>query len=221
MVAFKQHTEEEGVTDITKSWYELYRFRKEVRATYPNFWRIKVVKKPIDIVKPYLDNNISILDVGSGNRQMERKLKTRFPTLTYKSMDVDRSKQHDYYSLEEIKERFHIVLLFEVIEHLTFDEGLDMLQRIKEFLLPDGRFILTTPNVFHPNRYWEYSHKISYRYDELGGLLVALGYHLEGIFRIYNDAVIQRFIRLYLAAPIHHYLNIDFAKSIAIVASRK
>ncbi len=206
------------MSGITKSWASLYGFRRQMRRKFPNFWRIKVIKKTFDIVNPCLKKDSRILDVGSGNRQIGDKLKTVYPGIIYRSMDIDRDRFHDYYSLDDVKEKFDIVLLFEVIEHLEFDEAVKMLERIKHLLIPGGRLILTTPNVYHPNRYWEYSHKVSYRYDELGALLLGLGYTVERIYRIYNDAIIQRLIRVYLMAPIHHYFSIDFAISIAIVA---
>lgn len=176
------------------------------------------MKKPFDVVRSYLTREARILDVGSGNRQVGEKLKAIYPGIIYKSMDIDKDKFHDYYSLDDVKEKFDIILLFEVIEHLEFDEAVKMLERIKQLLISGGIFILTTPNVYHPNRYWEYSHKVSYRYDELGALLLALGYTVEHIYRIYNDAIVQRLIRIYLMAPIHNYFSIDFARSIAIVA---
>lgn len=204
--------------DITKSWHGLYKFRKEVRKSYPNFWDIKVVKKPLDIVLPYLFKGCKILDVGAGNRRMGKKLEETRGDLLFKSMDIDRDRHHDYYSLDDVDDTFDIVLLFEVIEHLEFSEGVEMLSKIKGFLKKGGKLIVTTPNLFHPNRYWEYSHKVSYRYDELSGLLLSLGYNISDIYRIYNDAFIRRIIRLYLMSHIHSYFSVDFARSIAIVA---
>lgn len=204
--------------DITDSWNKLYQFRKRIRKRFPSLWQIKVIKKPSNIVKSYLRDNIRVLDIGAGNRQIGEKVKELYPTITYKSMDVDRKMFQDYYTLEEIKEKYNLILLFEVIEHIEFKEAVEMLKKIRGLLHPGGRLILTTPNVFHPHRYWEYSHKVSYRYDEIGGLLLALGYEVGHIYRIYNNAFIPRIIRLYLAAPIHYYFNIDFAESIAIVA---
>lgn len=208
------------MNDITKSWYGLYEFRKKLRHKFPDFWRINIIKKPFDAVKPCLRKGVRILDAGSGNRQMGEKLLKFCPGVVYKSMDIDRNKFHDYYSLDEVKEQFDVVLLFEVIEHLEFDEAIDMLKKIRELLAPGGKFILTTPNVYHPNRYWEYSHKVSYRYDELGGLLLSLGYDVRQIYRVYNAPLLQRFIRLYIMAPIHSYFSIDFARSIAVVAEK-
>jgi SAM-dependent methyltransferase len=203
------------------SWYGLYEYRKQIRKKFPSFWRVKITKKPFDVVYPFLNDNMRVLDVGSGNRNMESKLKNKCKNIVYKSMDIDKDRFHDYYSLDDIKEKFNLVLLFEVIEHLEFEEAVSMLKKIKNILLPEGRFILTTPNVFHPNRYWEYSHKVAYRYDELAGLLMSLGYEIENIYRVYNAPLIQRFIRLYIMAPIHHYFSIDFARSIVIVAKNK
>lgn len=208
------------MTDITKSWYSLYGFRKQIRHKFPDFWDLKVVKKPFDVVKPFLRKDTRLLDVGSGNRNLEKKLKRIYPGIIYKSMDIDTDRFHDYYSLDDVKEKFDVILLFEVIEHLAFEDAVQMLKKIKGLLVPGGRFILTTPNVYHPNRYWEYSHKVSYRYDELGGLLLSLGYNVKRIYRIFNAPVIQRFIRLYLTSPIHHYFNIDFARSIALIAKK-
>lgn len=206
------------MNDISKSWYGLYEFRKKIRHRYPNFWRINVIKKPFDVVKPYLGEKVHILDVGSGNRELGKKLNALYPGIVYKSMDIDRDRVHDYYSLDDIKEKFDVVLLFEVIEHLEFEEAVNMLRKIKTLLVAGGRFILTTPNVYHPNRYWEYSHKVSYRYDELGGLLLSLGFEVERIYRIYNAPILQKCVRLYLTAPIHYYFSIDFARSIAVIA---
>lgn len=206
------------MTNITDSWNEIYRYRKKIRKRFPSIWRIKLVKKASNIAKSYLIDNTRVLDVGSGNREIGMRLKKQYPTITYKSMDVDRKTCQDFYSLEEIKEKFDLILLFEVIEHVEFKEAVEMLKKIKAMLHNGGRLILTTPNIFHPHRYWECTHKVSYRYDEIGGLLLSLDYQVEHICRIYNNAFIPYIVRLYLAAPIHCYFDIDFAKSIVIVA---
>jgi len=68
---------------------------------------------------------------------------------------------------------------------------------------------------------WEYSHKVTYRYDEIGGILISLGFKVKKIFRIYNDAFFRRLFRIWVAAPLHKYLCVDFAKSILVVAERE
>jgi 2-polyprenyl-3-methyl-5-hydroxy-6-metoxy-1,4-benzoquinol methylase len=85
-------------------------------------------------------------------------------------MDVDRQKFHDFYNLDEINETFDMVFLFEVIEHLSLYEGIEVLRKIYTILNPRGRLILTTPNIFNPGRFLrDVSHRTAYCYDELGG----------------------------------------------------
>jgi SAM-dependent methyltransferase len=162
-----------------------------------------------------------VLDIGASNRNLEGRLKRHFPEIIYKSMDIDREQVHDFYSLEEIREYFDVIFLFEVIEHLDLEEGIRLLKRIYELLDPGGRLILTTPNVFNPSRYWRDStHKVAYCYDELAGLLMAQQFQVRAMYRTYSDAFLRYLFRIYVMAPLHRYLGIDFAKSILIVAEK-
>jgi 2-polyprenyl-3-methyl-5-hydroxy-6-metoxy-1,4-benzoquinol methylase len=204
-----------------RSWSYLYRTRREILKEFPDFWKVKIKKKHWDVIEKVLWNGCRVLDVGSSDRRMEAQLKEKgYPDIYYRSMDIDREHFHDYYSLEGIEEQFDVIFLFEVIEHLEFEDGMMLLNAIHDLLSDEGFLILTTPNVFHPNRYWEYSHKVSYRYDELGGILLALGFHVRQVYRIYNDPFLKRFFRVHVAAPLHAYLSVDFAKSILVVAQK-
>jgi len=163
-----------------------------------------------------------VLDIGASHRDLEKRLKKHFPNLIYKSMDVDREKFHDFYSLEEIRETFDVIFLFEVIEHLNLEEGIQLIGKIFDLLNQGGRLILTTPNIFNPSRFWrDATHRVAYCYDELGGLLLAQGFHIKAIYRTYNDAFHKYFFRVYIMTPLHRYLGIDYAKSILILAEKR
>jgi 2-polyprenyl-3-methyl-5-hydroxy-6-metoxy-1,4-benzoquinol methylase len=137
-------------------------------------------------------------------------------------MDIDREQLHDFYSLEEIQESFDVIFLFEVIEHLNFEEGVQLLKKSYDLLNGEGRLILTTPNIFNPSRFLrDATHKVAYCYDELGGLLLAQGFQIKVMYRTYNDAYHRYLFRLYVMAPLHRYLGIDFAKSILVVAEKR
>lgn len=215
------HTENDPLLTLKKSWSTLYKTRREIQRRFPDFWDLRVRKKHVEVVLEEVKDGDSILDIGSSTRELRHRLiDTCGRKVSYKSMDIDRETKQDYYSLDEIKERFNVIFLFEVIEHLSFEDGVQLLHAIHDLLLPGGKLILTTPNAFHPNRYWEYSHKVTYRYDEIGGILISLGFTVKSIFRIYNDAFFRRFFRIWIAAPLHKYLCVDFAKSILVVAVR-
>jgi len=205
---------------LTFSWDLFYQYRKKIKKQFPLFWKLRVIKKPLEILKKEVGQGDSILDIGAGNIGIGEKIRKALG-INYKSMDVDRKQFHDYHSLDEIEESFDAILLFEVIEHLDLEEGVELIRKIYSLLAPGGKLFLTTPNLYHPHRYWDCHHKTPYRYDELGGLLSATGFIPRHVYRIYNDAFLRRLFRIYFAAPLHRYLNVDFAPSILMVAQRK
>jgi 2-polyprenyl-3-methyl-5-hydroxy-6-metoxy-1,4-benzoquinol methylase len=128
---------------------------------------------------------------------------------------------HDYYALDDVKEPFDVVFLFEVIEHLDLEEGLNMFKKIHLILKEGGYLILSTPNTFNPGRFWrDATHRVAYCYDELGGILLGQSFKIKGMYRTYNDAFHRYLFRVYVMSSLYRYLGIDFAKSILIVAEK-
>jgi len=204
------------------SWSKLFDYRDQIHGRYPKIWDLKILRKRFPLMVKHIRNGEKILDIGASNRDLEERLKRHYPNLVYKSMDVDQEQPHDYYSMGEIREAFDVVFLFEVIEHLELEEGVQLLKRSYDLLNEGGRLILTTPNVFNPSRFWrDATHRVAYCYDELGGLLLAQGFSITGMFRTYNDVFHRYLFRVFVMAPVHRYLGIDFAKSILIVAEKK
>jgi SAM-dependent methyltransferase len=204
------------------SWSKLFDYRDHIHQMYRDIWDIKILRKRFPLMLETIQDGEKVLDIGASNRNLEKRLKRHYPKLIYKSMDIDREQFHDFYSLEEIQESFDVVFLFEVIEHLGLEEGVQLLKKVYGFLNEGGRLILTTPNVFNPSRFWrDATHKVAYCYDELGGLLLAQGFQIKVMFRTYSDALHRYFFRLYVMAPLHRYLGIDFAKSILVIAEKR
>ena len=204
------------------SWSKLFEYRGQIHQRYRDIWDIQILRKRFPLLVKMIQDGEKVLDVGASNRNLQERLIRHLPKLIYKSMDVDREQPHDFYSLEEIQESFDVVFLFEVIEHLSLEEGVQLLGKTYDLLNEGGRLILTTPNVFNPSRFWrDATHKVAYCYDELGGLLLAQGFQIRAIYRTYNDAFHRYLFRLYVMAPLHRYLCIDFAKSILVIAEKK
>ncbi len=204
------------------SWSKLFDYRDQIHEKYPEVWGLKILRKRFPLMLRNIRDGEKILDIGASNRNLEGRLKRHYPNLIYKSMDVDREQSHDFYSLDEIQETFDVVFLFEVIEHLDLEEGVRLLKKVYDLLNEGGRLILTTPNVFNPSRFWrDATHQVAYCYDELGGLLLAQGFHIKAMYRTYSDAFHRYLFRLYVMAPLHRYLGVDFAKSILVIAERK
>jgi SAM-dependent methyltransferase len=203
------------------SWSKLFEYREQIHQRYHDIWDIKILRKRFPLMLKTIRDGEKVLDIGASNRNLQDRLRRHLPKLIYKSMDIDREQFHDFYNLDEIQESFDVVFLFEVIEHLDIEEGVQLLKKIYNLLNGGGRLILTTPNVFNPSRFWrDATHRVAYCYDELGGLLLSQGFQIKMMYRTYSDAFHRYLIRLYVMAPLHRYLGIDFAKSILVVAEK-
>jgi predicted SAM-dependent methyltransferase len=203
-------------------WSRLFRNRDAVHKRYPRIWDLGILRKRFPLMLEHIRDGNKLLDIGASNRHLEPRIKAHLPRVIYKSLDVDQTQAHDFYSLDEVDETFDVVFLFEVIEHLELREGVEMLSKIYSLLREGGKLILTTPNVFNPSRFWrDATHKVGYCYDELGGILLGRGFRIVSMYRTYNDAFHRFFFRVHIMAPLHRYLGIDFAKSVFIVARKE
>lgn len=202
-------------------WSEQLRWREKVHEAYPDLRSLKIVRKRLPFLLEHLKNGETVLEIGAFNRELGERIKQYYPQTSYQSVDIDPTYSHDYSSLEEVKERFDLVLLFEVIEHLDWDDGRKMIARIFEILNPGGRVILSTPNVYTPGQYWkDASHRTPYHYEELGGLLLSQQFELLKICRLFSEPMLEFFFKVYLLSPLFRLLSIDFTKSILLVGRK-
>lgn len=212
---------QERAQRILSSWSVLYDARRRFLKSYRLVWDLPIKDKHTQVLREELAPGMRVLEIGSSERHLKGALESGFAGLVYKSMDIDRETPQDYYSLDEITERFDAVLLFEVIEHMSFADGVMLLSRIYDLLSPGGKLIMTTPNLAHPTHFYrDPTHVTPYSHEGLGGILVGLGYDIVHAYRIYNAPIVQKMFRKYLAAPIQRYLGIDFTHSLLLVASR-
>ena len=153
-----------------------------------------------------------VLEVGAGDRRFSTKIKVRRQNIVYRSMDIDRATPQDYYRVDDIQGEYDVIYAFELIEHITHEEAIDLLRSLHGHLRLGGTLILGTPNLYHPHRYFGIiAHKTPYKYEELGAMLLMLGYQKLRCFRLFNDAWLYRLFRLYIGVWLHRYLDIDFA----------
>jgi len=202
-------------------WGEQFQWREEVHHRYPEIWNLKIVRKRLPFILKYLEDGESVLEIGAFNRELGERIKKCYPNILYRSMDIDPTYPHDYFSLEEIRETFDVILLFEVIEHLTLEFGREMIAKVYQLLNSKGRIIITTPNIYTPGQYWkDVTHHVAYHYEELGAFLLKEKFELIEIRRLFNKPAIPFFLKVYLFSPFFRFLGIDFTKSILLVARK-
>ena len=208
--------------NVHTEWSSLFSYRDKIHKRYSEVWDIPLVKKRSHLLKGMLRDGMTLLDIGAGTKGMKAEIANLGIRLTYKSMDVDRSNPHDYYDVESISERFDAIIMFEVIEHMSLQEGLDLMKKLYSIMNEKGIIILSTPNIFNPGRYMrDATHKTFYAYDELCGLLNITGFNIKEVYRSYNDAIHRYFLKVSMLGWLFRFLGIDYAYSIFVVGEKK
>ncbi len=208
--------------NISGEWSKLFAYRDRIHKRYRDIWDVPLVKKRSPLLKRYLKDGMSVLDVGAGMKGMKGEIEKLGISVQYKSMDIDRSNVHDFYDVADIREKFDAVIMFEVIEHLSLEDGLALLRSLREITKERGVIIVSTPNIFNPSRYMRDStHKTFYGYDELCGLLNLAGFGIKDVCRSFNDAVHRYVLKVYLLGFLFRLLTIDYALSVFVIGERE
>jgi SAM-dependent methyltransferase len=199
----------------------LLKYLEAIHRRYPTVWSLTTVPRASWMLLKIIRPGMRILEVGAADRRMERRIRAVSPDIVYKSMDIDRGLTHDYYSLDDVHEQFDLIVLFEIIEHLDLSDAVKMLTRLRELMSDGGRVIISTPNIYHPHRYWQKAtHKTPFSYSELAGIMMERGYEIVTIHRAYKAPFITYCARMSFFYPFHRILDVDFAESIIIVAQK-
>lgn len=202
-------------------WSQLYKNRQAVTDRYPTIWQVPLKKRYSNVLFDLPINPKGVLEFGAGARNLEDKVKKRWPGCEYASFDIDESRFHDFYKLEDISGNYDLVCMFEVIEHVSPELAMQMLNKSFEVLNKGGLVVITTPNIFYPPAFLrDATHITPWCYDELGGATSSAGFEVQEIYRLYKESVFKTLMRQYLCYPLFRLLGIDFAKQI-IVVSRK
>ncbi|MBP1735828.1 MAG: Methyltransferase domain [Deltaproteobacteria bacterium] len=191
--------------NVQTEWSNLFSYRDRVHKRFPEVWDIPLIKKRSHLLRDILRDGINLLDVGAGMKGMKTEIEGLGFKVTYKSMDVDSSNTHDYYDVNAIQEKFDAILMFEVIEHMSLQEGLDLLKKLYAMTNDRGIIVIST----------------FYAYDELCGLLNIAGFNVKDVYRSYNDAFHRYLLKVYFLGWLFRFLGIDYAYSIFVVGEKQ
>jgi len=84
------------------SWSNFYAFQKEISSIYPSAYDLRSRTKLLEVVAEELGENYLVLDVDASAGSFGNKLS--FPMIAYRTMDIDTSLPHAYFSLDNIAE---------------------------------------------------------------------------------------------------------------------
>jgi SAM-dependent methyltransferase len=163
-----------------------------------------------------------ILDIGANDRALKSYLEDKTKTaINYRSMDIDRSHVHDFYSFDEMTGNFDAISCFEVVEHMPPGMALQLFHKAYSVLKPGGRMFVSTPNVYHPMSFWsDASHITPYRIRHLAGWMATVGFENFWGYRVARVTWKQRW-RYWRYRGLLRLLNLDFAPGILVVGEKK
>jgi SAM-dependent methyltransferase len=224
--------------DLSKNYWKIL----ELRGQMPKMQLIKIEgvwNKPenfnkLKTAKILLDEigyEASVLDIGAGNRYLEKVLASFGFRGTYKSMDIDERYKHDFHSIDEITDKYDCVTMFELIEHLNIETGLAYIEKAKDLLNENGILALSTPNINHINQLWkgDLTHIQQWPPPDLYAILRLMDFRNIKIYRIYikpnkHPNIIKNILKRVIFPPLNKIVTIlagaDYAHGIYIIARR-
>jgi SAM-dependent methyltransferase len=193
-----------AIPQTSPTYFQVRKYRGEAPDHFTGF---PVVCGRDELMAAQLKGRNRILEVGAG----DRPFLTNFPG-TYKTMDVDPSQKHDFYSVEEINERFDAVLMREVVEHISHDVFFRYLAKFAQILIPGGVLVLSTPNPWAGGTVfaYDYTHISPWNMRDMYSVLRCYGFQPVEIYRIIWPSRLQWLKKAYWALHSRFY-HLDYA----------
>lgn len=203
------------------SYSDYNRARKKFLNSH-DFWRIShIAEHPYLTVRRIINSRSikTVLDVGANDRNFETFLLQKNTKIEYKSLDNDKTLQHDYYSFEQVNTKFDLITMFAVVEHIQPKEFIDnVLPRISKILKEKGVLVIYTNNIYHPlGVRMDLDHEVGYGLRELYSICINQGYSIISASR--NGGARRPFKWFYeiLIRTILRPFKIDYATSILMI----
>ena len=147
-------------------------------------WRTNTNAKKMRIGRiwsKYIPQISSVLDYGGGNRLTGEMLKNLGYTGTYEVCDLAKDINAEYQNIDEIIKKYDLITCFQIIEHMYFEDFLELMPKLTSLINPGGYLAISSDNPAHPNHLWnvQMGHLKSYPYTDLHKYLQTIGYKYD------------------------------------------
>jgi SAM-dependent methyltransferase len=165
-----------------------------------------------------------LLDFGAGDKRLKGKFLAAGFKGRYETLDLSVEDQHEYSSLSQVAGRFDAILCLEVIEHMSLNEYVDLMDEFGKLLGPGGVLVIGTPNPLCVVPMWagDPGHVQQYPLADLAADFVVRGYEVEA-FRVRYGAwpTGLPWLRFLAMRLLCYLLSVDYANGLVVIGKRK
>jgi hypothetical protein len=164
-----------------------------------------------------------LLDYGAGDKRLKGKFFAAGFKGRYETLDMSAEDEHEYSSISEVKGQFDAILCLEVIEHMSLNDYVDLMDEFGKLLVPGGTLIIGTPNPLCVVPMWagDPGHVQQYPLADLAADFIVRGYEVEA-FRVRYGAWPKGlpWVRFMAMRTLCYLMSVDYAQGLLMIGKK-
>jgi SAM-dependent methyltransferase len=165
-----------------------------------------------------------LLDFGAGDKALKKKFLAAGFRGIYETLDISSEDTHEYSALDQVLEKFDAILCLEVIEHMTLNEYVDLMDGFGEILKPGGILVISTPNPLCVVPMWsgDPGHISQFPLADLTADFMVRGYKVQ-TWRVRYGAWPRRVfdrLRFFCMRVLTYLQSVDYAQGLLVIGKK-
>ncbi len=166
----------------------------------------------------------AILDYGAGDGALKHKFIAKGFTGRYETFDIAEDHDGTIVDPADIQGQFDAIFCLEVIEHMTLNDYVALMDSFQTWLKPNGLLIISTPNPLCVTPMWngDAGHIQQYPLGDLCADLSIRGFQSEP-FRVVlgnRPTQMRARARALVRKTLCYLLSVDYANGLLVLAQR-
>lgn len=203
------------------AYSEIVGWRPECYRRFGGILDLQIVASPYPLARELYDGG-RLLDVGAGrNKPLQRFLE--LSEEHYYSLDND---PYGSFSFSEFAQipcdlKFQMVVMNQLLEHLTIEGSIALLDSALAVLAPQGRLLISVPNAAHPVRYHaDVWHLTNWPFNDLFGLVRHAGFEVENLLRTSKRPLPRNLFKRWLIRTVCKEFRVDWCDTIILCGKK-
>jgi hypothetical protein len=162
-----------------------------------------------------------ILDYGAGEARLKKKFLEKGFSGEYDTLDISSEYNHTYQSVEEVIGKYDAIFCFEVIEHMSLNEYVDLMDKFQRHLNPGGMLIVSTPNPLCIVPMWslDAGHIQQFPLSDIAADFAIRGFDISVYrFKLGKPPTgLASWVRFFIQRILCYFLSVDYAQGLLVI----